>query len=243
MNEQDYYTAWQQAVSASEPFDMAIQGGEIADNPGLIFIAGYQACIQATFPELDHKLWYSFAVSEDRSPESTRPGVTREGDLISGFKTWIAAVNHVDVLVLKVGSGEGAVYGTVSAKIPEVSLGAKPEPGFLPGMSQGQAEFRAATIELLKDPSGVANFSRMEPFFIYIAFLERLSTLDDSVAISAKTLLDEQRAEPDLVKLDNGVSEILELMQTEEIQLGANWDSDKRLFSMYSKGIQAQAAS
>ena len=93
MNEQDYYALWQQTVTATDPFTMAQQGGSAAAEPATIFIAGYQAAIRATFPELRDQLWYSFAVSEDRSETSTRPGVTLDTRRITGFKTWIAAVN------------------------------------------------------------------------------------------------------------------------------------------------------
>ena len=239
MNEQEFYEVWQRDVRAIDPFDVAVEGGGLAENPGLIFIAGYQACIQATFPELDKKLWYSFAVSEDRSPDSERPGVTRDEFTITGFKTWIAAVNQVDVLVLKVGNGEEAVYGTVPARSTEVILSSKQEPGFLPDMSQGQAEFRGAELSLLKDPSGVANFGKSEPFYIYLAFLGRLITLQGPIARQAEEALAAQRVTQDLVSLDSKVSAILEQMKSDDLQLGANWQTDRRLFSMYSKGIQS----
>lgn len=244
MGEAEFYQQWQELTEA-KPFDLAIAAGRLAESPGLIFLAGYQACIQATFPELDRGRWHTFAVSEDRSPNSERPGVTFADGKVSGFKTWIAGVNSVDGLVLKVGSGAEARYGVVEAKAEGVTLTEKPKPtdnpGFLPDMSQGVAEFRQATFTELNDASGVKNFQRFEPYYIYLAFLARLGSLNNELAGPANQVLEGQKNQQDLVQLDRDVSVLMTTMAESGLRLGTNWDMDHRLFTMYSKGIQAQS--
>lgn len=233
MNEQDYYALWQQTVTATDPFTMAQQGGKVAVEPASIFIAGYQAAIRATFPELGDQRWYSFAVSEDRSESSTRPGVTFDAGRITGFKTWIAAVNCVDALVVKVGSGNDAYYGVVASDDEAVHLTAKPKPGFLAAMSQGQAEFTGAQITPLQDASGVKRFRHNEPFYIYIAFLACVSAQVQGLSEQAEAALAAQGRTPDLAVLGEQVGLILTELEKQQIGLGDNWETDQRLLTMY----------
>lgn len=233
MNDQDYYDVWQRAATSESPMVQAVEAGKVAPNPGTVFIAGYQAAIRATFPELGGKRWYSFAVSEDRGPDSQRPGVTFNGHLVSGFKTWIAAVNCVDALVVKVGSGVSAKYGVVDAKGDGVVLSSKDKPGFLPTLSQGMAEFRNARFDELNDASGVSQFAQHEHFHIYLAFVARLSSLDWRGSNQANQILQEQEQSRDLVNLDAGVAELLVEMKEVGLELGDNWQTDQRLFRMY----------
>ena len=239
MKEADFYALWQQ-IDEDDPFELAVKAGALAESPGLIFVAGYQACIQATFPELAKNLWHTFAVSEDRTPDSQRPGVELNNGEVTGFKTWIASVDCVDSLIVKVGSGVSAQYGAVDARGESVLLTTKPESRFLPDMSQGVAEFTGAKFSALKDSSGVSRFHEFEPYYIYLAFLGRLITLDMPVTEAAKQALAEQKAERNLKRLDAAVSEIMQQLSNLEISIGSNWDTDQRLFSMYSKGIQSR---
>lgn len=237
MIEQDFYLDWQRVAEHLMPFEMACRGGEVAVSPGFIFLAGYQAAIRATFPELKTTGWFSFAVTEDRSPESVRPGVVREADTVTGHKTWIAGINCVDEFVLKVGAGEDAVYGTVLAADSGVRLTPR-DSDFLSDMSQGSAEFVHARFSELSDASGVKQFRHNEPYYIYIALLARLA-VGGPLAESALQVLDAQRQTPDLVALDSAVSTLLTSMVSSGIELGSHWGLDQRLFTMYSNGIQS----
>lgn len=237
MNEQDFYREWRTATENLSPFEMACRGGELAVSPGLIFLAGYQAAIRATFPTLEASGWYSFAVTEDRSPETARPAVTRDGDTVTGHKTWIAGVNCIDDIVLKVGNGEDAVYGTVRASDPGVTLSSR-EANFLADMSQGSAELNLAKFSPLQDAAGVRAFRRHEPYYIYIAFLARLAKAGPFAEL-AQVQLEVQRQAPDIVVLDREVTAWVEKMNSEGSGLGNNWAVDQRLFTMYSKGIQS----
>lgn len=242
MNDSDFYPIWQQAVTSDAPFEQAIEAGRVAQSPGLIFVAGYQAAIRATFPELRGKDWFTFAVSEDRHPESVRPGVNLSQGQVSGFKTWIAAANNVDKLVLKVGSGADAVYGLVDASSEKVIMNVKDRPGFLPDMSQGEAQFLGADFVPLQQAKNVGRFHEFEPYYIYLALLARIQGSDVSAAVSlASAAIEQQRQRHDLVMLDLAVAKLLDVMAENEMVLGHNWETDQRLFTMYSKRIQSAA--
>lgn len=236
MSEQDFYTQWQGLPNSLPPFDLACRGGALAASPAQIFLAGYQAAIRETFPTLADHGWYSFAVTEDRSPDSVRPGVVHESGTVTGHKTWIAGVNCVDTLVLKVGSGEDAVYGTVAASDTGVILSDR-HSDFLSDMSQGSAEFRRAGFTQLQEVSGVRQFHQNEPYFIYVSFLARLAQAGpcaDAAALELKA----QIATPNLVSLDREVTRLVEELTLQGQGLGENWAVDQKLFTMYSKGIQ-----
>lgn len=243
MDERTFYSLWQnqvvsQAPSEMAPFKIALRGGELAETCGQIFIAGYQAAVRRIFPEIDHGGWCCFAVTEDRGGDANFPGVTVAGDKVSGFKTWIAAADCVDLLVLKVGTGDGALFGSVSADDPGVTIRLRPG-RFLADMSQGAAEFKDAAFKQFSDVSQVREFRRFEPYYIYVAFLARLSTLDNGVSKMALTTLEQQVKAFDLVQLDSVVSRLLGLMEQQSIELGDQWETDKRLLTMYSKAIKA----
>ena len=235
-HEREFYQRWLQEAAELPVFEMACRGGELAGSPGLIFLAGYQAAIRATFPMLKEPIWYSFAVTEDRSPNSTRPGVTRSGNKVSGHKTWIAAVDQVDVLVIKVGSGAEAVYGTVKAAEPEVTLSSR-DARFLSDMSQGSAEFRAANLVQFEGSVNAKAFGVYEPYYIYIAFLAHLVAAGIA-AEAAQLALDQQARQQNLKSLDAEVSRLVNAMP--KTGIGENWAVDQSLFTMYSKGIQAR---
>ncbi|MFT4633138.1 MAG: hypothetical protein ACJAXW_001633 [Candidatus Azotimanducaceae bacterium] len=237
MNENDFYLRWCEVAADQEPSDMARLGGAIATSPGQIFVAGYQAAIRVTFPELQHSGWVCFAVTEDRKTDSPLPGVTLKDGNVSGFKTWIAAADSVDALVLKVGSGEAAAYGYVSAEDAGVVITLRTS-GFLADMSQGAAQLSNAAFTPLTDASRVHDFRHCEPLYIYQAFLAYLSALDTGLGRRAADALNELNGDPDLVRLDQTVSELLTMMDQAGVTLGDHWDIDRRLFTMYSKGIQ-----
>jgi len=242
MSERTFYSLWQSQVAGKAPFDMAPfemakRGGELAETCGQIFIAGYQAAIRQTFPEIDHGGWCCFAVTEDRGNNATFAGVTIAAGKVSGFKTWIAAADCVDLLVLKVGNGDGALYGTVLADDPGLTIQLRPG-RFLADMSQGAAEFKNAAFQQLSNASRVREFRLIEPYYIYVAFLSRLSILNNDVSEMALTILKQQAEEYDVVRLDSEVSRLLGLMEEQAIELGDQWETDKRLLTMYSKGIK-----
>ena len=256
MTEAEYFKAWKAEVKAhqgiAEPSELAVIGGKLClnVNPAFIFIAGYQAAIRATFTEVENHNWLAFAASEDRSEGERKPGVTIKGGGLYGVKTWIAASKLVEELVLKVGKGPSAKYVKVNTSDTQVSISHKPAPRFLPDLSQGEAQFNGAKFSTLHDLSRVPMFADCEPYYIYIALLSALSkyqsTSDASaestrLAEKASQLLEEHSDTLNqLAKLDLAVQQLLSSTDLAASGLSSQWGSDAKLFSMYSKGIQAR---
>ena len=98
---------------------MAVQGGLVADRLAWVFVAGYQAALRRTFPAEVLHGWGAFAVSEDRRGDPPLPGVdyqqTKDEFVISGHKTWVAAVSCVEHLIIKAGRGARALLQFTSA--------------------------------------------------------------------------------------------------------------------------------
>ena len=110
-----YLQLWIQKVSQQQdPALMAVHGGMLADRMAWVFVAGYQAALRRTFPDQALPRWAALAVSEDRRNDPPLPGVDyqlNDGEfVISGHKTWVAAVNSVEHLVIKAGIGARALY-------------------------------------------------------------------------------------------------------------------------------------
>ena len=144
-SEATYAQAWRSMFAGVEhwrPFDLAVAGGACAEDLAQVFIAGYQAAIRATFPDVAFAGWAAFVVSEDRSVTNPLPGVTAQADgdalVLNGHKSWIAAVDHVDDLVVRA-SGEAAGYYLVPRGAPGLTLERNPAPSMLPELSQGRA--------------------------------------------------------------------------------------------------------
>ena len=240
ITEQAYYALWCETVDTSaKPAKQAIQGGEIATEPAQMFVAGYQAAIRQTFPQLKSSGWISYAASEDRS-EQPKPGVTIEDQKLYGYKTWIATSEQVDLLVIKVGTGETAQYVTTDTNQQGVTITSKPKARFLTNMSQGEAHFDGATYKPIENTSRVAQFKFNEPYYIYLAFIAYLQRNVSALRTQAASLI-EIHAEDikGLSVLDTEVQKLNNKLENLNIEIGDNWASDKRLFSMYSSTIQA----
>ena len=256
MNEAGYFKAWKAKANKhkvlADPKELAMIGGKLCLNatPSFIFIAGYQAAIRATFTEVKNHNLLAYAASEDRSDGERKPGVTIENDCLYGVKTWVAASKFVEQLILKVGRGPSAKYVTVNVSASEISLSHKPTPRFLPELSQGEAEFNGASFSTLSDLSRVPMFADCEPYYIYVALLSALSNYhaasDTSAASTqlaekARELLKQHNGSVEqLTQLDRAVQNLLLSPEFEASGLISQWGSDARLFSMYSKGVQAR---
>ncbi len=255
-SEADYHARWLDAtVDAGSPVELAALGGAIADRLAWVFVAGYQAGIRHTFPELAADGWLAFAVSEDRNPQSGRPGVqlSADGQVLSGFKTWVAAVDHVERLVVKAGRGSGASYFALPRSAPGLQL-SNPKPGaFLTELSQGVAELDdvpvSAAVRL--DPGRVAHFGLREALYIFLAFsafaLRR--SIDSAVQQRSSAALEALAAavgrDPlqagwaaGLRAVDEMVQALADLGDAGRIPCAGQWSADSRLIRMYSKGLQ-----
>ena len=249
MTESEYYALWTAASkkSSEDPASLAILGGSLTNEAAFIFIAGYQAAIRATFPELcqqyestSKKLgWLAYAASEDRNPENPKPGVSINNDKLSGFKTWIATSACVDQLVVKIGTGADAKYVLVEHPTPGLVITHKKNVRFLKLMSQGIAEFEAACFVPLTDLSLVKQFGWNEPYYIYLALLGSIqANLPDYKVIVDRLIGEVLTGCLTLPELDLEIQTLLIQLEQQDITLGSHWLHDKKLFSMYSAGIQ-----
>jgi len=229
----------------------ALKGGMSSDRFAWIFLSGYQSAIKRTFPELAADRWSSFAVSEDRRGEL--PGLgwrkSEKGFLLKGYKTWVAAVDQMQTIIVKAGRGDEAIYLAVDREHPNLVLTTK-EQGFLPEMSEGIACFEEAELSsssLLSDAK-VKAFGKCEILFIYLAFCglavarsKDNSVIEEGWRVAKKisiTLRDNEEF--------SGLKEIDTKVQALRVKMGENapkvrnWNSDQKLIAMYSKGIQSR---
>jgi hypothetical protein len=253
-SEDIYKTLWQSAVAPQQDLgSLAVQGGLLADRLAWVFIAGYQAALRWTFPDQGFSGWAAFAVSEDRRGDPPLPGVDYQtsdaGFSISGHKTWVAAVNSVDHLVIKAGRGARARYFNLPRQSQGLEFSTRAA-NFLGEMSQGSAhlvDVRVATDTALNADS-VPQFGQREALYIYLAFLAyagrtwlRAAAQDDCLSLIQR--LDQALAQPQLPlaevkELDVAVQSVLATIAAAAAADNERWEADQRLISMYSPGIQ-----
>lgn len=156
------------------PEETALMGGRLANRLSQIFIAGYQSAVRRTF-HVDAERWSALAVSEDRSGEL--PGLTQDSEgLIQGYKTWVAAADQLDEMIVSVGTlPQGKLY-RVPLPTAGVSMALKTDVKFLSDMSQGVAHFDNVTPDALEGLPAVElkQFARREPLYIYLALCGNL---------------------------------------------------------------------
>ena len=252
--EDSYRELWLSGVAQqNDPGLMAVQGGLLADRLAWVFVAGYQAALRRTFPDQAYRGWAAFAVSEDRRGDPPLPGVDYQrlenGFAISGHKTWVAAVNSVEHLIIKAGAGERALYFNLARSTQGLEFSSRPA-SFLGEMSQGSAHLSEVNlgIDAAIDARAVAQFGQREALYIYLAFLAYAGRIwlrdraqDDCLILIQR--LDHALAESHLplaeVKaLDIAVQSILSAIAPKAGAANERWAKDQRLISMYSPGIQ-----
>lgn len=240
------------------PFALAVAGGGCAGNLAQVFIAGYQAAIRATFADTPLTGWAAFVVSEDRSAVDPLPGVTAQLKdntyVLNGYKSWIAAVQFVQSLVVRAGGEHGGYY-LVARSAPGLTLDANPSPSMLPQLSQGRAQFSNVRVspEQCLDQRRVKHFGAVEAFFIQVAFAafaqqaaaaasETESEQLAGVLQGQASALDVTQDPAGAAKLDTGVQQLRLRLAESLFAADSAWQRDQRLIAMYSKGIQARGS-
>lgn len=257
--ELDYHQLWQTAVIPilDDLLVAALLGGRIADRLAWVFVAGYQSACRATFPEAAGSGWVTFAVSEDRAPVDPLPPVafheTDHGQVLQGSKTWIAAVNSVEQLVVKSDRGARARYWLVERAAPGLTLESRDAPEFLRDLSQGRAHFVDVPITALQplDATRVDAFRWFEALYIYAAFcgfVQAHATTDDLLRLcgdcldgiqpALTALLANELDVPSLQKADARAQDLLVSLSGNRLAAAGDWDTDQRLIAMYSKAIR-----
>ncbi|MEM7254668.1 MAG: hypothetical protein AAF493_24915 [Pseudomonadota bacterium] len=251
------------SLGAQTPFDIATSGGALADRFAWCFVAGYQATLRSLFPTLHADGWASFVVSESTTaPERHPPTAVANDGRLHGTKSWVAAVAHVDQLIVKAGRGPDARFLLIPTNRQGVTLDQYPPGKFLSDLSQGSARFEGVSIDPADDVSveTARTFGYWEPLYVHIAIIAMLGNHsraqgDDALANRCTTWLETARPLTETsvnasffesaANLDTDAHTIADafaqtLLKRAECQL-RGWENDHRLLSMYSKGIQSRA--
>lgn len=249
--EADYHQLWLRDLGAAEDRHAnAVLGGVLADRLAWVFIAGYQQAIRQCF-DLSVAGWLAYCASEDRTGKL--PGVTvsdtKNGRILNGNKTWVAAVEHLDALVVAVGRSPTQHF-LVDADAPGLRLSARTTPGFLPDLSQGFAEFTGVQVgaDLTRAPG--PPFHILEAVAIYSAFCGFVLANCSSIKTQRMMSIIVQAADLWGRRLNGetvaGLKALDQQLQTLAAELDESvqreiprWVEDRRLISMYSKGIQS----
>ncbi len=258
--EAEYLDMWQKHVASQTKGDllaMAVAGGLLADRMAWVFVGGYQSAIRRTFMRETFSGWGAFAVSEDRKGQPPLPGVTlnpsAQGDLVSGYKTWVACSDSVEHVVIKSGSGADAGYFNIHRLSPGLTVSSKhavAKPGsFLAEMSQGIAHLQDVAVDQRLDNSEVVRFGIRETLYIYCAFCAHAGQFYPSqvnpevcagLILRLSELLDDLPTDQvglnELKAVDMAVQDLLGQISIDAVD--TNWFKDRQLIAMYSPGIQ-----
>ena len=261
-SEQDFYEAWfKMKLNLLPPIDMAIRGASIADRPAWIFAAGYQATLNNAFPFASRDGWVAFAATEDAANLEAHPGTVLEGTgermILEGNKSWVGHSKLVSQLLITVNHPSGdktKVQGVIVGRNDfGVSLTHRQEPNFLRAMSQGFVCFQQTPIDS-KNLFGfepIRLFGRTEAKFVMLAcavFMGRESTGSRrdrliSVAAAICSLIQEPKTSRQSYgaidrEYQDCVKEFLAGYKSNSFPF---WETDKRLFTMYTDRIQRRA--
>ena len=258
--ETEYFAVWKKCLATEGLLDllaMAVIGGLLADRMVWVFVGGYQSAIRRTFMSEAFNGWGAFAVSEDRKGQPLLPGVilhsSAEGDLVSGYKTWVACSDSVEYVVIKAGSGAAADYFNIHRSSPGLIVSSKHavvKPGtFLAEMSQGIVHLQDVAVHQALDDSEVVRFGIRETLYIYCAFCahagqfyanqvdpEACAGLIHRLAELLETLPTDQVGLDELKAVDAAVQNLLGQISPDADD--SNWFKDRQLIAMYSSGIQ-----
>ena len=240
-----------QGLGEAPAVSSALRGGLIADRLPWVFVAGYQAAIRHFFPDVPASGWAAYAATEDKADPVAHPPATLSADgKLHGCKSWVAQSRHVDHLLVTV--GEQCVL--IDAKQSGVQLSHRESPGFLGAMSQGFARFDAVTPERTYDQERMREFGRREPRYVMLAgvgyLLGQLKDADDALqrgliglALGLAAVCETADvAHKTLASLDRGLQSAIDRFQVAvDCTVLPQWDSDRRLLSMYSARIRERA--
>ena len=253
-NEANFRAAWlDQGIHELDPFDMAVAGGSIAADQATVFIAGYQAAIRRCFSSLS-KLsnttqWSSFAASEREPLAATEDTITKTV-LLHGEKTWIAAIDHVENLIVQVREDGTKRFYYVPVDTPGLNLKPNSSPRMLPDLSQGIAQFDNVSVSLdyrLPD-TAAKNFPATEATMFLIALCAAISNdkslndVPELAALAMEVTGNLPRAASTKIEELRGMYSRLNSILREEAATTGNSDSIvqkcKDLIALYSRGLQ-----
>ena len=244
--EADYYSLWMSQLDESWSAEQtAFAGGFISDRLAFLFISAYQAAVRRTF-NLNTRTWTVLAISEDRNPHNSMPGLTESNDRVNGFKTWVASSKFAEDIIVSVDTKKLYIANRNTLGL---SLTHKAAPGFLGDMSQGVAEFQNVAIRDLQalEDFDLKLFAKREPLYLFFAFcgfllrgrLPGITPLLDDLLMIASGDFTEPVHKALFAKIDTSVNEIFSEMAPG--LFAGDYEKDKGLMSLYSKVIQKRA--
>ena len=268
-DEADYKKRFSESIkSINSSFELALKGGLIADRMAWVFMAGYQAAIRACFSlsnfnhhQSDH--WLCIAVSEPKEEEG-KPGVTyvdlEDHFQLTGFKSWIAACDSVDALVVKAGRGKKAICLYLPADVEHLAISKKINPKVLVELSQGEAFLDNVIVskDQLLDPLLLKVFPKFEAYYIYVAIGASIyaHTHEKDVDTASKALeflenleVAELDSESDIARLEgipeNANQEFAGLYQMYKSSPGLSKyasPADEKILSVYSNMLDGSSS-
>jgi len=252
-SEAQYLAAWSEHVqsrTAEGSFALALAGGYLADRLAWVFVAGYQAALRATFTGLQLPGWTALAVSEDPSKDNPLPGLTwqasRSGYSLDGYKTWIAAVQQVQHIIVRA-RGEQPELFLMARDTPGLILSVSPDPAMLPDLSQGKAQLKGVEVgaSARLDIDSLTGFGQREALHIYIAFVGMcLRAAEANTADTSSCLRLLEQAEPladdcdeaSFAAFSREIQALRERVSETLFADDAHWQRDQRLIAMYHRG-------
>tara|TARA_B100000959_G_C14950429_1_gene611663 strand:+ start:633 stop:1520 length:888 start_codon:yes stop_codon:yes gene_type:complete len=263
--ERDWNNLWKASnVSDHEPLGMSLVGGALADRLAWVFHAGYQGMIRYAFPHCPREGWASYLVAEDKTGRKPGTALTKTGARVSlsGFKSWVAASEHVDHLVVRVKNYDEDIVVLVERDEPGVKLSSREEAGFLAELSQGYALFEDVSVDSTVIVADLpANFAQSEPHHVLtslnafmISNTIRLAGGPEVVGAAGRALQlagDLLQSSGDnfvlgIADLDAATTENARLFEalvmSRDKEMYQRWQRDHGLINMFSRGLQKKRA-
>lgn len=269
--EADWHQLWKtHSINDHSHLEMSLLGGALADRLAWVFHAGYQGMMRYAFPFCPQQGWSSYLVAEDKSGEYPGTQLTRAdgGFVLSGYKSWVAAADHVDNLVVTALDERTSdnVMVMINPAMSGVSISSRDAPGFLSELSQGFAAFEKVKIPdncIFTNDDLPADFSQSESHHVLTAlnafmFNQAIRLGGDKAVIDAsmdslmlaEKLLVEAVVDDDFViglaDLDKATDETAkhfsDLIEMKDPALHQRWRKDRGLVNMFSRGLQKRAA-
>ena len=255
-------------VSAHEPLVIALLGGAMADRLAWVFHAGYQGMMRYAFPFCPQQGWASYLVAEDKTGEYPGTVLTKSDDQnkLSGYKSWVAASDHVDHLVVQVTGSEENTLLLIDRNEAGVSLSSRESPGFLADLSQGFAAFESVSVaaeRVFSSADQPPNFAQSEPHHVLTAlnaFMtsqalklggdpDFLNKAISSLHLAGK-LVEDNTVDDDfflgIADLDAATTETArsfeQFLEDNDTSLHLRWQRDRGLVKMFSRGLQKRAS-
>lgn len=250
--ESSFKRIWLSTASKTSLLNRAFYSGFLSDRLSWVFIAAYQAAHRQVFEGLAADEWWAFAGSEDKSGKL--PGVSVTDGKLNGTKTWVAAIEHVDRIIVSV----GRTFFVVQPRDSSIELQTYPPGKFLPDMSVGRMTMtntRAAETIVMN-----GDFALAEPVYITAAGFgyllkesRRLSRadLEEDIRQSCEKLSDLwSRGYTEDIKALLGIyreiGRVGKILADDATMLNdrqaRDWQESGKLLGMYRKGIEQRLA-